>query len=287
MLITKNWSEYALLDSGAGRKLERFGKYIIDRPEPQAMWSKHLPMETWQKADAIFMGDDEHESGKWRFRGEQLTTWETSYNSIKFFGRLTSFRHIGFFPEQAPHWDLIAKRIPEIKDAKVLNLFAYTGVASLFAAQAGAEVTHVDASKKAIEWTKENQKLSGLENAPIRFMCDDVKKFVAREIRREQKYDVILLDPPKFGRGPKNEVWNFFGDLPALLRDCRTLLKEKSTGFVMLTSYAVRASSVSLHELSTEIFADMKPKITSGELAVQEENDGRVISTSHFCKIDF
>ncbi|MBI5005034.1 MAG: class I SAM-dependent rRNA methyltransferase [Candidatus Lloydbacteria bacterium] len=287
MLITKNWSEYALLDSGAGRKLERFGKYMIDRPEQQAMWSKKLPAQEWQEADAIFTGEDERESGSWRFRGEPLTMWETSYASVKFLGRITSFRHLGFFPEQASHWDLIVKRVSKIKNAKVLNLFAYTGVASLFAAQADAEVTHVDASKKAIEWAKENQKLSGLESAPVRFMCDDVKKFVAREIRRGQKYDVILLDPPKFGRGPKNEVWNFFDDLPELLCDCRALLREDSEGFLMLTSYALRASSLSLHQLCAEIFADMKPNVSSGELVLQEENEGRVISIAQFCDVDF
>ncbi|MBI2046496.1 MAG: class I SAM-dependent methyltransferase [Parcubacteria group bacterium] len=287
MFITKNWSEYALLDSGNGRKLERFGKYVIDRPEQQAMWNQKLLARAWQEADAIFTGEDERESGNWRFRGEPLTAWETSYASVKFLGRITSFRHLGFFPEQAAHWDLISRRVAQMQNAKALNLFAYTGVASLFAAEAGAEVTHVDASKKAIEWAKENQKLSGLESAPIRFICDDAQKFVAREIRRGQKYDVILLDPPKFGRGAKNEVWNFFDDLPALLRDCRALLKEDSEGFVMLTSYAVRASSLSLHQLCDEIFADMNPLISSGELALQEENMGRVISTAQFCNVNF
>ena len=286
-IVTKNWSEYALLDSGDGRKLERFGKYVIDRPEPQAMWGHRSPVGTWQEADAVFIGDDEHENGSWRFRGEPLNTWETSYGLVKFLGRFTSFRHLGFFPEQASNWDVISERLTRIKNAKVLNLFAYTGVASLFAAHAGAEVTHVDASKKSIEWAKENQKLSGLGNAPIRFMCDDAKKFVAREIRRGQKYDVILLDPPKFGRGPKNEVWNFFDDLPVLLRDCRALLADDKKGFVILTSYAVRASSISLHELCAEIFSDMKPKIVSGELSLQEQNDGRIISVAQYCDVGF
>lgn len=287
ILIAQNWGEHALLDSGNGRKLERFGKYVIDRPEPQAMWNPRLPRETWQAADAVFTGEDERESGSWRFKDTPLSTWTTSYASVKFFGRCTPFRHLGFFPEQTPQWDLIAKRVKEFKDAKVLNLFAYTGVASLFAAQAGAEVTHVDASKKAIEWAKENQKLSGLESAPIRYMCDDAKKFVAREARRGEKYNVIILDPPKFGRGPKNEVWNFFDDLPELLRECRKLLLDDKEGFVMLTSYALRASSLSLHELCAEIFTDMNPHVSSGELALQEENAGRIISTAQFCDIRF
>ncbi|MBI5004821.1 MAG: class I SAM-dependent methyltransferase [Candidatus Lloydbacteria bacterium] len=287
LLIAKNCDAHALLDSGNGRKLERFGRYVIDRPEPQAMWSPRLPQETWQAADAVFTGEDERESGSWRFKDAPLSTWPSSYDSVKFLGRCTPFRHLGFFPEQAPQWDLIAKRVKEIKDAKALNLFAYTGVASLFAAQAGAEVTHVDASKKAIEWAKENQKLSGLESAPIRYICDDAKKFVAREARRGQKYNIILLDPPKFGRGPKNEVWNFFDDLPGLLRECRALLADDKEGFVMLTSYALRASSLSLHELCAEIFADMNPEVASGELALQEENDGRIISTAQFCDIKF
>ena len=286
-IVTKNWDEYALLDSGEGKKLERFGKYVIARPEPQAMWSRKVSNKIWQEADAIFTGEDERESGNWRFRGEPLNTWQTSHASVKFFGRITPFRHVGFFPEQASHWDFVAARLAKIKNAKVLNLFAYTGVASLFALLAGAKVTHVDASKKAIEWAKENQKLSGLENAPIRFFCDDVKKFVAREVRRGQKYDVILLDPPKFGHGPKNEIWNFFEDLPELLRLCRQLLAHDEKKFVIVTSYALRASSVSLHELCAEVFSEMSQRIASGELMLREENEGRTLPTSHFCRIDF
>jgi 23S rRNA (cytosine1962-C5)-methyltransferase len=283
LLVSQGWEDYSLLDSGLGRRLERIGTYTVDRPEPQAMWRRALPDAVWANADAVFVGDSEDDKGRWRFKGQSFETWETALRGVAFLGRLTNFRHLGFFPEQVPHWDWMQAEIRKRKRPKVLNLFAYTGVASLLAADAGAEVTHLDASKKAIGWAQENAALAGLDDAPIRWICDDARKFVAREARRGRVYDGILLDPPKFGRGPKNEVWNLFDDLPEMLDMCRQILAPENPFFI-LTSYAVRASFVSMHELCQSIFQDVAVPMESGELIIQDETAGRMLSTSLFTR---
>ncbi len=177
------------------------------------------------------------------------------YDGVGFLGRFTAFRHVGVFPEQAVHWDWLRGRIAGAgRPAKVLNLFGYTGVASLVAARAGAEVVHIDASKKAIGWARDNQAAAGLGDLPIRWICEDAVKFVEREQRRGNRYDGIILDPPKFGRGPKGEVWDIFADLPGLLRACVSLLSDDPL-FLILTAYSIRASFLSIHELSAECLA--------------------------------
>jgi 23S rRNA (cytosine1962-C5)-methyltransferase len=290
--VTEGWEDYALLDSGAGRKLERFGPHTVDRPEPQAMWPRALPQAAWDAADAVYAGEeDESARGRWRFAGpDRDETWPTGYGPVKFLGRFTPFRHMGFFPEMVPHWDFMRERLSLVAERdpappKLLNLFGYTGVASLIAAAAGAEVTHVDASKKAIGYARENQALSGLDAAPIRWICDDAAKFCAREVRRGRRYRGVLVDPPKFGRGPKNEVWNIFEDLPALLADIRDIL-DPDGAFVILTAYAIRASFLSMHELAAETFASgMQGRLESGELAIRESGArGRLISTSLYAR---
>lgn len=282
LLISEGWSDYALLDSGGGRKLERFGRYRVDRPEPQAMWSRRLPDKDWASADAVFVGDSEEGDGRWRFRDGALETWKTGYRDVAFHGRFTPFRHVGFFPEQAPHWDWMLERLAGRGRARLLNLFGYTGVASLLAAAAGAEVTHVDASKKAIGFARENQALAGLQDKPIRWIVDDAVKFAAREGRRGRRYDGILIDPPKFGRGPKNETWQLFENLPEMLRLCREILAPENA-FLILTAYAVRASFLSLHELCAEVFPEAGQE--SGELVLREQGGGRLISTSLFTRV--
>jgi 23S rRNA (cytosine1962-C5)-methyltransferase len=279
-LITQGWDEYRLLDCGQGRKLEKFGPYVVDRPEPQAMGNRRLPADQWTKADAVFAGENDAEDGRWNFRKPLPPTWVTSYKGVKFLGRFTPFRHVGYFPEQAPHWDWMTGRTKP--ESKILNLFAYTGVASLLAAKAGAQVTHVDASKKAITYATENQKEAGLESAKIRWICEDARKFVAREGRRGNKYRGIVVDPPKFGRGPDKEVWNLFDDLAEMARLCAAVLEDD--GFMILTTYAVRASHHALHELCREIFPGKKTE--SGELIVQEENGGRKLATSLYCRVE-
>ena len=279
-------ADYALLDSGAGQKLEQYGPYRIVRPEGQAIWQKAWPSKEWERADAVFTGDtDEEGMGRWRFPKTPLgETWPMKHDGIDYLGRFTSFRHVGVFPEQASHWDHMAALIRDAKrPVKVLNLFGYTGLASLVAARAGAEVTHVDASKKAIGWARENQEMARLADKPIRWIVDDAMKFVEREERRGSRYDIILFDPPAYGRGPKGEVWQLFDDLPALTELCRAILTPKPLA-VVLTAYSIRASFFAIHALMRDTFAGMGGRVESGELIIREKSAGRALSTSLFSR---
>ena len=281
VMETRGLDDYALLDSGHGRKLERFGAVTLVRPEEQAIWTPSLPEGEWDRADAIFTGNvDEEGAGRWKRRDGLGEDWACRHGAIRFSCRFTSFRHVGAFPEQEAHWSYMRERLQAAGERpSLLNLFGYTGLASLIAAEAGAEVTHVDASKKAIAWARDNQALSGLEERPIRWIVDDAMKFAAREVRRGKRYDGILLDPPKYGRGPKGEIWDIFQHLPEMLKLCRDLIKPE-TGFLILTAYAIRASFLSTHRLSAEIFG---PGVQSGELALKEQNGG-LLATSLFCR---
>ena len=285
-----------MLDSGNGEKLERYGPLIIRRPEGQAVWLPTLPEADWLKADAVFTGDtDEEGQGRWRYPKQDLPeTWPLEFDGLAFHGRFTSFRHTGVFPEQATHWYALQKIIQDAnlgRPVRMLNLFGYTGLASLVAARAGAEVTHVDASKKAIGWARENQELAGLTDRPIRWICDDAMKFCAREVRREQTYDLILLDPPAYGRGPKGEVWQLFEHLPHMLDLVRELQSDRPL-MTVLTAYAIRASHFAIHEIMQEVFAGMDGRLESGELILRQEKTGaesdetntRAISTSMFSR---
>lgn len=286
ILRTRGPDQYALMDSGNGRKLERFGEVIVDRPEDQALWSPRCGPELWSRADAVFTGDrNEDGAGRWKRSQTQPVSWPCTFQNVRFSCRLTSFRHVGVFPEHLPHWDLLAKQIKgHVQDlrgsqCRFLNLFGYTGLASLIAAGAGAKVTHVDASRAAIGWSRDNQLASGMEDRPIRWICDDALKFARREVRRENCYDIVFLDPPKFGRGPKNETWHLFEDLPEMLKLCRKLLNPEG-GLIVLSVYAIRASFLAFHELMGDVFG---PGVESGELVLVEES-GRDLSTSHFCR---
>ncbi|MGQ2904525.1 MAG: class I SAM-dependent methyltransferase [Neoaquamicrobium sediminum] len=279
-------ADYALLDSGSGRKLEQYGPYVIERPEGQAIWQPALPPSEWAKADAVFTGDtDEEGMGRWRFPRDPLgETWPMKHDGIDYLGRFTSFRHVGVFPEQGSHWSHMEGLIRKAgRPVKVLNLFGYTGLASLVAARAGAEVTHVDASKKAIGWARENQQLARLADKPIRWICEDAMKFVEREERRGNRYDIILFDPPAYGRGPKGEVWQLFDDLPAMADICREILTPKPLA-VVLTAYSIRASFFAIHALMRDIFAGMGGEVQSGELVIREKSAGRALSTSLFSR---
>lgn len=278
--------DYALIDSGAGRKLEQYGPYRIVRPEGQALWLPALPEAEWEKADAVFTGDmDEEGMGRWRFPGTPLgETWPMRHDGISYQGRFTSFRHVGVFPEQASHWGHMESLIVGARrPVKVLNLFGYTGLASLVAARAGAQVTHVDASKKAITWARENQEMAGLSDRPIRWICEDAMKFAERESRRGNGYDIILLDPPAYGRGPKGEVWQLFEHLPALVETCREILSPRPLAMV-LTAYSIRASFFAIHALVRDEFAGMGGRVESGELIIREKAAGRALSTSLFSR---
>ncbi len=295
ILQSSGAGDFHLIDSGNALKLEQYGDYRIVRPEAQALWQPALPAHVWEKADAIFTGDtDEDGMGRWRFPSQALgETWPLALLGVDFLGRFTAFRHVGVFPEQIVHWEWMKAQVERAKKSdnqpvKVLNLFGYTGVASLVAAAAGAEVTHVDASKKAIGWARENQSLSRLEKAPIRWICEDAMKFILREERRGSRYDIILTDPPKFGRGPNGEVWHLFDHLPLMLDICRELLSPKALGLV-LTAYSIRASFYSIHELMRETMRGAGGVVESGELVIREagldgNTPGRALSTSLFSR---
>ncbi|WP_455477051.1 class I SAM-dependent methyltransferase [Bartonella sp. B41] len=286
ILETSASEDYALIDSGNGQKLERYGTYRIIRPESQALWKPSLSQKHWINIDAIFTGNrDEEGIGRWYFPKKQLgETWPLSWNGLSFLGRFTSFRHVGVFPEQDAHWRSMEEQIIKAaRPIKLLNLFGYTGIASLIGARAGANVTHVDASKKAISWAKANQDKAGLSDRSIRWICDDAVKFVERELRRKKTYDMIILDPPAYGRGPHGEVWQLFDHLPAMISHCRNLLSDRPVS-VILTAYSIRASFYTFHTLMCDEFVNIGGTVESGELILREETAGRALSTSLFSR---
>jgi len=288
VMRTTAWKDYALLDSGHGRKLERYGPYQVVRPEPQCLWAPRLAESVWAKADAVFDPTDEDEAGRWRFSKPTKETWPLGWRDVKFHGRFTAFRHLAFFPEQAANWTWLDERVRQRAAKggelpKILNLFGYTGVASLVCASAGAAVTHVDASKKAIGWARDNAALSGLSEAPIRWICEDARKYVQREVRRGTKYDGIILDPPKYGRGPTGEVWRLFEDLPELLGLCCELLSENAE-FLILNAYAERISGLSLAGLMADQMQGRGGTIDWGELALMEDSETRGVGLSFFAR---
>ena len=276
------WADYALLDSGHGRKFERYGEYRFIRPEPQAMWS---PRDAdWQAEGEFVPGSDEDGGGRWQFAREVPSEgWPLAWQDVRFTARCTPFRHLGFFPDMAPVWQWMGDRLAGRTDAETLNLFGYTGVGTLALSRSGP-VTHVDASKRSVAEARENAELSGMEDRPIRWLVDDASKFAAREVRRANRYDGIILDPPKFGRGPKNETWRLEEGLAPLLADCRRLLDARSA-FLFLTVYAVRMSSLAIGGLLAEICADLPGRVEHGELAMREEGPGaRLLPTAIFAR---
>jgi 23S rRNA (cytosine1962-C5)-methyltransferase len=284
VMRTRAWPDYALIDSGAGRKLERYGRYRVVRPEPQCLWQPRLPPADWEAADAVFDPSDEDEAGNWRFSKGPIAPFPLSWEGVKFQGQFTSFRHLAFFPEQAANWAFLKDQAETAgSGCKVLNLFGYTGVASLVCAAAGAAVTHVDASKRAIGWARDNAVLAGLADKPVRWICEDARRYVQREERRGTRYDGIILDPPKYGRGPNNEVWRLFEDLPELARLCAGLLSENAQ-FLVLNAYAARISGVALAHLLAAELKGRGGRIDWGELALQEESTDRQIGLSFFAR---
>jgi 23S rRNA (cytosine1962-C5)-methyltransferase len=284
MMRTGAWDDYGLIDSGSGRKLERFGDHRVVRPEPQCLWRPALDDATWAAADAVFDPEDEEDAGRWRYSGPAPAPFPLAWRGVRFLGRFTPFRHLGFFPEQAANWDWLAARLGASgKPEKILNLFGYTGVASLVCADAGASVTHVDASRRAVAWARENAELSGLAGRPIRWLTEDARKWVQREIRREAKYDGIILDPPKYGRGPGGEVWRLLEDLPNLVADCADLLSEDAS-FLLLNAYAERISGLALAGLLAEAMAGRGGTVDWGELALMEAGGQRGVGVSFFAR---
>jgi len=277
-LVAEPWADYGLLDSGHGRKLERYGRYRVIRPEPQAMWA---PAQADWDADAEFVpGSDEEGGGRWRFdRPVPREGWPLAWEEVRFTASCTPFRHLGFFPDMAPVWAWMRSLEPRT----AMNLFGYTGVGSLALAGAGAEVVHVDASKKSVEGGRANAARSGMSDRPIRWIVDDAAKFTAREVRRGRRYDGIILDPPKYGRGPEGEVWKLEEKLATLLEDCRRLLDPDSR-FLFLTVYAVRMSALAIGELVDQLFRDLPGRVEVGEIAVREEARGLLLPTAIFAR---
>lgn len=284
VMRTGAWRDYALLDSGAGRKLERFGAWTVTRPEPQCLWRPSLPGEAWGRAHATFEPADEDEAGRWKLAAAVPPSWPMSWGDITFQARLTAFRHLAVFPEQAANWAWLSDLVRSSdRSPRILNLFGYTGVASLVCAAAGAAVTHVDASKKAMAWARENAALSGLADAPVRWICEDARKYVQREIRRGAQYDGIILDPPKYGRGPGGEVWRLYDDLPDLATGCAALLGPAAS-FLLLNAYSERISGLALAGLLGEALGDRGGRIDWGELALMEEGGRRGAGLSFFAR---
>lgn len=282
VMIGEAWADYGLIDSGDGRKLERYGPHRFIRPDTQALWRPKL--ERWASDGEFVPGSDEDGGGRWQYANPvSQDGWPLSWGAVKFTAQCTPFRHLGFFPDMAPVWDWMGQRLDGRSDAATLNLFGYTGVGSLALSQYGP-VTHVDASKKSVAQARVNAGISGMEDRPVRWIVDDAAKFTAREVRRGKRYDGIILDPPKFGRGPEGEVWRLEDHLQSLVADCRQLLDPDSK-FLFLTVYAVRLSSLALAGMLDDIFRDLPGQIEHGDLAVREESeDGRLLPTAIFAR---
>lgn len=278
-VLTCDWPEYALLDSGHLRKLERFGDRLIVRGEPKAWWRPSLPQARWDEAAACHS-----EAEGWRFNGQIARAWRLGFGPLTIEARITGgSKHLGVFPEQSAHWRFILDQsLPsDGEPLRLLNLFGYTGVASLAAAAKGFAVTHVDASKPAIGWAKRNRELSGLPEAGFRFLLDDAGKFVRREIKRGRRYEAVLLDPPSFGRGPGREVWKVERQLPELLADCARLLSERAL-FVILTMYNIEASALMAGNLLADALGGRSGSVRVGELAARQQGSQRLLPRSIF-----
>ncbi|API60513.1 SAM-dependent methyltransferase [Tardibacter chloracetimidivorans] len=278
-LIAEPWADFGLIDSGHGRKLERYGRFRFIRPEAQALWA---PADADWQADGEFVGgSDDEGGGRWNLTPQVPQSWPLAWEDVRFHAANTPFRHLAFFPDMAPQWAWMRERIGE--GAETLNLFGYTGVGTLAMAARGARVTHVDASKKAVEAAKANQALSGMADRPIRWLVDDAVKFAAREVRRGRRYDGIILDPPKYGRGPNGEVWKLEEKLPELIGLCRQLLDPRSS-FLVLTVYAIRMSALAIGELVRQATADLGGTVEMGDMAIREERRGLLLPTAIFAR---
>ncbi len=270
-LTTQPADSYELIDSGGEEKLERYGSVTLARPDPQALWDKHLPEGEWQKADALYVRQGRE--GEWKQKKSLPKEWQISFGGLQFIIRATSFKHTGLFPEQLSHWQWAAEKIKGAGESpKVLNLFGYTGGASLAAAQAGAQVTHVDASKTAVAWARENAEASGLSEAPIRWIVEDALTFVRREIKRGNTYDAIFMDPPAFGHGPKGELWKIEEDFVELCKLCTQLLSPKPLFFV-ISGYAAGYSPLALAYNLEPLRQRFGGLVTFGDLTIAESGN--------------
>lgn len=283
ILTAANWQDYALLDSGHGRKLERFGPVALIRPEAQATWPPALPRADWDAAQARFEPAG-HEGGRWQQRHPHPARWPMSYGALRFTVQASQSRQVGVFPENAVHWDWIAAQVRLAgQPLRVLNLFGYTGLATLAAAHAGAHVTHIDAAKKAVLWARDNQALSGLDDRPIRWIVEDALTYLRREARRGVRYHGIVLDPPAFGRGPGGEVWSFDRLLDELCLACRAVLDDTAR-FVVATVYTKDATATALAATMARLTGGLAGAVETGELATVERSAGRQLRNARYAR---
>ncbi len=318
----KTW-DFELLDTGAGFRLERWGKVILQRPDPQIIWQKSLSESEWTKADAIFQQGVGGEKGRWEIKNKIPEPWiikfPTSHphpssplkgegdTSVKFHLKLSPFKHTGIFAEQAANWEYMIERLNDLKfedqkstlspsplpvgegRVRVLNLFAYTGGATMVLAKLGCKVTHVDASKPAISWANENSKLNNLPEDAVRWILDDAVKFVKREIKRGNTYDGIIMDPPAYGRSPEGKIWKFNENLPELLSDCFKILSTEAK-FLIINGYATNSSAIALKNLLEDASLKKPGRIEFGELCLNHNcpiKKTRLISTGIFSRISW
>jgi 23S rRNA (cytosine1962-C5)-methyltransferase len=286
ILTTKGTKDYELLDSGEGYKLERYGSVVFARPDPEALWKKSLGKNIWDKADGVFTRNGA--KNEWKLKPSVPAKWNIEFGGYTFAIKPTSFKHTGLFPEQLANWEWMKKVINEKKSEykepiKVLNLFGYTGGASLACAEAGAEVCHVDGSKSAVAWAKENSELSGLKDLPIRWIIDDVIVFLKREVKRGNKYDAILMDPPAFGHGPKDELWKIEEHFIELMDLCKAVLSGDPL-FVLINGYTAGYSPIAYENCLVDAMASYKGSIETGELGIEESKTGRVLPCGIFTR---
>lgn len=278
LILADRWQDYQLLDCGLGMKQERWGPYTLVRPDPQIIWPRrgNSPWENW---DGLYHRS-ESGGGKWEFRRPLPEYWKINYGKLTFKIHPTSFKHTGLFPEQAVNWDWFSEKIRQARasgrEISVLNLFGYTGAATCAAASAGASVTHVDAAEGMVKWCRENASLSGLADAPIRYLADDCMKFVRREIKRARRYDAIIMDPPTFGRGNGGEMWRLEDHLWELLKECKAILSDRPL-FFLINAYTARLSPTVVANLLGELLHDASGVITSGEVGLPIQRDGKVL----------
>ena len=297
ILITKKQKDYELLDSGNGEKLERYGPYILRRPDPEALWEKKNDSVFWDKAELQFVRNNN--KTKWITKEGTSRNWNIEFGGLNFSIRPTSFKHTGLFPEQLSNWewteriiknyqynpvgDFTKSRMKNEKKVSVLNLFGYTGGATLACAKAGAEVCHVDGSKTAVEWARINTELSSLKDAPIRWIVDDVLVFLKREIKRGRKYDAIIMDPPSFGHGPKDELWKIEEHFLLLMKLCKEILSDDPL-FIIINGYTAGYSSIAYENNLKEIMKEYKGEIEKGELVIEESEGGRLLPCGIFAR---
>ena len=285
IITTKPSKDYELLDSGDGEKLERYGKIVVSRPDPQALWKKLLPASEWENADAIFTR--ESEDAGWKLKPTVPTRWHIELGGLKFWIKPTSFKHVGIFPEHLENWNWISSKIRSPKSEvrspiNILNLFGYTGGATLAAASAGASVCHVDGSKVAVSWARDNAELSGLSDKPVRWIVDDAREFVKREIKRGRKYDGIIMDPPAFGHGPKRELWKIEDDFIPFLDLCREVMTDTPL-FFLINGYASGYSAIA-YENNLRGLLGGTGKIEIGELTIEEKESERLLPCGIFAR---